>query len=105
MSAVAPPRSPLRESLAEALWSAVLWHASPDAEPGKAQAYQRLYDAVNAAPDGEAALALVRAAVAGGTAQPEDLSARWPEGLALEGITAGGDAGTENEMTIPGVGK
>lgn len=25
--------------------------------------------------------------------------------LALAGITAGGDAGTENEMTIPGVGK
>ena len=28
-----------------------------------------------------------------------------PRPLALAGITAGGDAGTESEMTIPGVGK
>ena len=95
VTAVAPVRSLLRESLAEALWSAVLWHTSPDAAPGIAQAYEELYDAVTAAPGDAAALELVRAAISAGTAEAGDLA----------GITAGGDAGTENEMTIPGVGK
>lgn len=102
--AVAPPRMLLRESLAEAVWSAVLWHTSPDAEPGRAQAYEGLYDAVLAVPDDGAALALVRAELADGTADLGDLTALSLDGLALAGITAGGDAGTENEMTIPGVG-
>ena len=91
----APPALSLRESLAEALWGAVLWHTSPDAEPGRAKAYEELYDAVLAAPDGDAALELVLAAIGAGTAEAGDIA----------GITAGGDAGTEDEMTIPGVGK
>jgi len=99
VNAVASPVRPtLRESLAEALWSAVLWHSSPDAEPGKAKAYEGLYDAVTDAADDGEAVSLVRAAVAGGTAELDDFAARSLDGLALEGTTAGGDAGTEDEM-------
>jgi hypothetical protein len=88
----------LRESLAEAVWAAVLWHTSPDAAPGRAQAYEALYDAVIAAPGDEAALVAVRAALADGTAELGDLAAGSFDGLALEAITAGGGAGTEDEM-------
>lgn len=77
-----------RRDLAEALWGAVLWHSSPDAEPGRARAYEGLYDAVLAAPNDAAALNLVRAAIAAGTADAGD----------LPGITSGGDAGT-NDVT------
>jgi hypothetical protein len=73
-AAVAPPRTPLQESLAEAVWAAVLWHSSPDAAPGRAQAYEGLYDAVNAAPDDAAALELVLAAIGAGTAEAGDLA-------------------------------
>jgi hypothetical protein len=100
-----PPPSLLRESLAEGAWSAALWHSSPDAESGRAKAYERLYDAVLAAPDDGAALSVVRAALADGTAELGDLTAGSLGGLALAGITAGGDAGTEDAVTIPGVGK
>jgi hypothetical protein len=62
-----------RESLAEDIWAAVLWHASPDATPGTADAYEALYDAVTAAPDEAAALELVRAAIKAGTADAGDL--------------------------------
>jgi hypothetical protein len=94
--AVAPARSPLREDLAEALWSAVLWHTSPDAAPGRAQAYEQLYDAAITAPDDATALELVRAAISAGTAEAGD----------LPGITPGGDAGTEDELnSMTGVGK
>jgi hypothetical protein len=70
----APAPTP-QQSLAEAVWEAVLWHAGPDAGPGTAQAYEALYDAVAAAPGYEAALELARAAVAAGTAQAGDLPA------------------------------
>ena len=75
MTAAAAPALTPQQSLAEAVWEAVLWHASPDAAPGAAQAYEELYDAVAAAPGHEAALELARAAVAAGTAQAGDLPA------------------------------
>jgi hypothetical protein len=87
MAAPAPLFRMAQENLAENIWGAVLWHSSPDAEPGRAAAYEALYDAVTAAPDMAAALELVRAAIGAGTANAGD----------LPGITPGGDAGTENE--------
>lgn len=62
-----------QDNLAEAVWGAVLWHSSPDAEPGRSDAYEALYDAVSAAPTAAAALNLIRAAVSAGTADTGDL--------------------------------
>jgi hypothetical protein len=83
--AVAPPRMPLREALAEAVWSAVLWHTSPDAAPGRAQAYEALYDAVITAPGDEAALELVRSAIEAGTAEAGDLAGIEDEAKSMTG--------------------
>lgn len=71
-TAAAPALTP-QQNLAGAVWEAVLWHARPDAGEGQAEAYEALYDAVAAAPGHEAALELVRAAVAAGTADAGDL--------------------------------
>lgn len=94
VTAIAAPC--LRDVLAEALWLARAWHCDPEfGNEAKAALYEGLHDAVTTAPDDATALDLVQAAVSAGTAEAGDVA----------GITAGGDAGTEGEMTIPGVGK
>jgi len=95
-----------RDVIAEALWLAAQWHADPKyGDTARSAMYERLHDLAVTAPDDEAAMDLIRAAVADGTAEPGDLTAGSLEGLVLAGITAGGDAGTEDESkSMTGVG-
>lgn len=72
MTATAPALT-AQESLAEAVWAAVLWHSIPDAKPGTADAYEALHDAVAAAPGVASALNLIRDAIGAGTANAGDL--------------------------------
>lgn len=66
----------LRDVLAEALWIASVWHSDPEfGDEAKAALYEGLHDAVVTAPDDEAALELLRAALAEGTAEAGDLAA------------------------------
>lgn len=78
----APARLTSREALAEAVWGAVLWHSSPDDEPGAAAPYEALFDAVIGTRDYGAALQLVRDAVAAGTVDAGDLPALPERGAA-----------------------
>jgi hypothetical protein len=86
-----------RDVVAEALWLAAQWHADPRyGDTARSAMYERLHDLAVTAPDDETAMNLIRAAVASGTAELGDLTAGSLDGLALAGITAGGDAGTKN---------
>lgn len=68
-----PPKDERWDSLAEAVWAAARWYDDAG-NLAKAEVYERLYDAVIAAPDFGSADALVCDALREGTAQPGDIT-------------------------------